>query len=271
MNMKLLVALTGLAFGAGLVSASTLRPSVIVHGVIRDTYGLRLGPGSAIVSAFKGTNELARTTVSVQPARSNYRLEINVSDPLTAAAADLVPGDTVTVRVRIGAVTQPTIGPSAFVAPGNGGTVNMNLILGTDSDGDGLPDAWEQMVIANSSGSVSSLSQVGPGRDLDGDGMPDDQEFLYGSFPFLPGDEVRMNALTQHPNGRLSFTLSPIPGVLYWLESSPSLGAPAWASCPASLTLDGALSTVPVAGGDQPLTFFVQPPAPAHFFRLRAR
>lgn len=269
--MKIKVALIGLLLGIASATATTLRPSIIVYGVIRDSYGLRLSPNSASVSAFLGTNEVARTVISMQPGGANYRLEVNVADPLTAGTNDVVPGSTVFVRVRMGNVIQPTIGTNSFVAPGNGGTVNMNLILGVDSDGDGLPDSWEQMVIANSGGAINNLSQVGSGRDLDGDGMPDNQEFFYGSFAFLPGDQLQMDGLTVHPNGRLSFTLSPIPGIGYSVDMSPSVGTPAWAPCPASLTETGTLSTTPFIGGDQPMTIFLQPAGPSYFYRLRAR
>src|SRR6185369_12457623 len=112
---------------------------------------------------------VARTPIRLQPTGANYRFEVNVSDPLAAARSDVTPGATVAVRVRMGATWQPTIGTNTFVARGDGSTVNRNLILGVDSDNDGLPDDWEWMVIANSGGEVSNLSQVGPGMDLDGD------------------------------------------------------------------------------------------------------
>jgi hypothetical protein len=269
--MKTRIALLGVLLGAGLASAGTLRPSLIVYGVIRDSYGIRLSADSATVSAFLGSNEVARTTIRPQPNGANYRFEVNVSDPLAAGANEVTPGATVTIRVKMGAALQPTIGTNTFVAQGNGAVVNINLILGVDSDGDGLPDNWEWMVIANSGGMISNLSQVGPGKDLDGDGMPDDQEFFYGSFPFLPGDELRMSALTRRDNGRLSFTFTPIPGVSYWVETSPSLTAPAWTAYPVALTEAGELSAREFVGGDQPVTFFMAPAGPADFYRLRSR
>ena len=187
--MRIPFAVFGVLAAAGVASAATLRPSTIVYGAIRDSYGIWLSPDSAMVSAFLGTNEVARTTIRPQLSGANYRFEVNVCDPASASPADVTPGATVALRVRIGLDFQPLIGTNTFVVLGNGETVNRSLILGVDSDGDGLPDAWEWMVIANSGGLISNLSQVGPGRDLDGDGVPDDQEFFNGSFAFLPGDE----------------------------------------------------------------------------------
>lgn len=254
---------------AGSAFASTQRPSMIVHGTIRDSYGLRLPPDSAMIGAFLGTNETARTIIRPQPAGENYRFDVNVSDPLTARLGEITPGATVSIRVRIGTALQPSIGTSTFVAQGNGPGVNINLVLGVDSDGDGLPDDWEWLVIANSGGQVSNLAQVGPGRDLDGDGIPDDQEFWNGTFAFLPDDLMRMESLTRHPNGRLSFRFLPIDGVRYSVESSPGLDPPSWVPSPISLTETGPLSEGTVTGAAQWITLYVEPGTPTRFWRLR--
>jgi hypothetical protein len=242
---------------------------MIVYGVIRDSYGLRLSPDSAMVGAFLGTNETARTTIKPQPAGANYRFEVNVSDPITAGGNEIIPGSAVAIRARIGSVLQASIGNNTFTAQGNGSTVNINLILGVDSDGDGLPDDWERLMIANSGGQVSSLAQVGPGQDLDRDGVPDDQEFWNGTFAFLPDDLLRIESLTRHVNGRLSFSFQPIQGASYSVEFSAGLHAPAWILCPISLTETGALSPGSVTGGTQSLRLFFEPGSPTRFWRLR--
>jgi len=209
---RLVLLLLGLlcVFGIATAIASTKRPSVIVYGMIRDSFGIRLPQDSAMVGAFLGTNETARTTIRPLLAGANYRFDVNVSDPLTATPKEIKPGDLVSIRVRVGGVLQPTIGNSTFIAQGDGPGVNINLVLGVDSDGDGLPDDWEWLMIANSGGQVTNLSQVGPGHDLDGDGVPDDQEFRNGTFAFLPDDLLRMANLTQAANGRLSFRFLPV-------------------------------------------------------------
>jgi hypothetical protein len=150
--MKTGIALLTVLLGANLASAVTQRPSMLVYGIIRDSYGITLSPDSATVSAFIGTNEVARTAIRPQPNGANYRLEVNVCDPLTAKPQDVKPGATLTIRARYGTVLSPSIGPNTVVAQGDGRAVRLDLILGVDSDGDGLPDDWEWMVIANSGG-----------------------------------------------------------------------------------------------------------------------
>ena len=268
--MKLRVAFLVL-ISAGLVSAATLRPSMIVYGVIRDSYGLRLPPDSALVGAFLGTNEVARTAIKQQPLGANYRFDVNVSDPQTAGTNDVTPGAPVAIRVRMGAVLRPSIGNYTFIAQGNGGTANINLGLGIDSDGDGLPDDWELLMIANSGGQISNLSQIGPGHDLDRDGVPDDQEFWNGTFAFLPDDLLRMNDLARHANGRLSFRFLPVQGVNYSVEFTTTLEAPTWTLCPISTTETGPLVAGFVTGGNQWITLFVDPGSPTRFWRLRTQ
>lgn len=269
--MKTRVAIIAGLLGAGLAFAATHRPSMIVYGVIRDSYGLRLSPDGAMVSAFLGTNEVARTPTRIQPAGANYRFDVNVTDPLTAGPTDVTPGATLTIRPRMGAVLPPTIGTNTFVARGDGSSVKINLVIGVDSDHDGLPDDWERMVIANSGGAISDLSQVGPGRDLDGDGVPDDQEFWNGTFPFLPDDLLRIGALVVRANGRLSFSFTSIDGAIYAVESTPTLEAPEWNETPVSLTETGPLSWFEFTGNGQVVTIYFAPAGPTHFYRLRAR
>lgn len=269
--MKTRVAIIAGLLSAGLSFSATQRPSMIVHGVIRDSYGLRLGPDAAMVSAYFGTNEVARTATKTQPAGANYRLDVNVVDPLTAGPQDLTPGATVAIRVRVGAVLPPTIGTNTFTAQGDGSSVNINLTIGVDSDQDGLPDDWERMVIANSGGAISDLSQVGPGRDLDGDGVPDDVEFLNGTFAFLPDDLLRIRALAVMPDGRLSFSFTSVDGAIYSVDSKPTLETPEWTATPVSLTETGPINLAEFTGNGQVITIYFAPAGPTHFYRLKAR
>lgn len=259
----------GIALLAATTWGATLRPSVIVHGQIRDAFGVRLKSG-ADVSCFLGTNEVARSVVGAYPEGENYRLFLDVGDPLTAAPGGVKPGDTVQIRVKMGGAFQPLIGPASFAAPGDGVPRRADFIIGTDSDGDGLPDAWEQMVIANSGGVATNLAGVGPGRDLDGDGMSDDQEFLYGSFAFLPGDALEFDRM-KRGRDRSSFTFLSVAGAVYRVESSPTLGAPSWSSAAVALAENDALSTTEFPGNGNWITFFIAPSGSGAVYRLRVR
>ena len=266
--MKQRLLLTGIMLTAGLAGGSTLRPSVIVHGEIRDPYGILLHSG-AQVSALLGTNEVARTVVGEYPNGLSYRLPLDVHDPITGSPDQVTPNSLVTIQVKQGATDQPLIGSSTFPAPGNGASVRANFILGEDTDQDGLPDAWENVVIANSGGAAATLSDVGPGKDVDGDGMNDDQEFWYGSFAFLPGDELRVDDL-DITNGRYALTLLTVVGAVYTVESTTDLALPAWGPCSISMTETGSPAPVQFEGNGGFITVYIEPSEDARY-RLTAK
>jgi hypothetical protein len=247
----------------------TMRPALIVHGGGRDALGIPPNSGGQ-GSVYPPPREGARTAVSVYPDGSNFRIDLDVCDPATAGPGQVKPGDTVAVRVAIGGTQQPTIGPCTFAVPGDGAPVNVNLLVGADSDGDGLPDAWEQMVVANSGGAVTNISQVGPGKDLDGDGMKDDQEFWYGSFAFLAGDELRAGDL-QPVGGRLAFRFLTVLNTSYRVETTPTIRTVAWTNCPVALTSSGALAAGEFLGNGDYMTVYMLPSGNPGYYRLKAK
>jgi hypothetical protein len=64
-------------------------------------------------------------------------------------------------------------------------STRIDLTLGVDSDGDGLPDAWEEALIAVLGG---SLADINPNDDSDGDGINNMDEYLAGTYAFDPTD-----------------------------------------------------------------------------------
>jgi hypothetical protein len=80
-----------------------------------------------------------------------------------------------------------------------GGKTLLNLTLGEDSDGDGLPDAWERALISLTGGG-RGLSDITPGQDTDGDGLSNIDEYFAGTYAFDPenGFELKMVGLNQN-------------------------------------------------------------------------
>ena len=62
-----------------------------------------------------------------------------------------------------------------------------------DTDGDGLPDAWEQQYFGNPTNAVASA-------DPDGDGMSNLQEFLTGTNPTNHASAFRITSVTRESN-----------------------------------------------------------------------
>ena len=66
-----------------------------------------------------------------------------------------------------------------------------NFAAGPDTDGDGLPDAWEYA----QAGNLTALSGLG-GHDADGDGQTDLQEYFAGTNPLNSNDVLRIASLS---------------------------------------------------------------------------
>jgi hypothetical protein len=104
-----------------------------------------------------------------------------------------------------------------------------------DSDGDGLPDAWEMAWFG-------TLTRNGAG-DYDGDGMTDLQEYLAGTNPtdrnsFLKIDSVDVGGGA----ARVHFTAA--AGRTYSILYRSNLGGGTWSK----------LADVPVQAGSGPVT-----------------
>jgi hypothetical protein len=95
----------------------------------------------------------------------------------------------------------------------------IDLTLGVDSDGDGLPDAWEQALIAIYGG---NLGGINPNDDLDGDGISNLDEYLAGTYAFDPTDGFRLSIISVQA-GVSALEFLAIRGRNYSLQASPDL------------------------------------------------
>jgi hypothetical protein len=70
---------------------------------------------------------------------------------------------------------------------------------GTDSNADGLPDAWERLYFG--------IIAVNPNADADGDGMSNKEEYLAGTNPTNATDRLRITTFASSPK-RTNVTLT---------------------------------------------------------------
>ncbi len=68
---------------------------------------------------------------------------------------------------------------------------------GTDSDGDGIPDAFELTWTGN-------LTTMGAASDFDNDGISDRDEYWAGTNPIDPADKLQINYFASNNNNSLS-------------------------------------------------------------------
>lgn len=178
-------------------------PHHMFYGIVRDEYGTPIQTDTAEV--FLETSAGVTVSTKIQPNLNpgiNYRLQIPMDAGLTSdlyLPTALRPAMPFKIKVKIGQTTYLPIEMSGdFSKLGQPGQRTLlNLTLGVDSDGDGLPDAWERALIARIGGG-RTLSDINPNQDSDGDGMSNMDEYLAGTYAFDPKDGFTLKIVSFH-------------------------------------------------------------------------
>ncbi len=288
-----------LAFWIGFGLVSALSPSLhafppapfhTLFGMVRDEQGNALRVDGAEIVFYRDGTEVLRTPVTeTSRLDQNYqiRLRMDMQRLGTQSYTNLAnsTGAAFSLGVVLNSIVYYPIEMSQTRAIGlPGERVRIDLTLGVDSDGDGIPDAWEQSqlyaggILPGANGwDLSLLDRDG---DFDGDGIANWHEYIAGTFAADPTDYLALQIiapLTSHV--RLRFF--GIFGKLYSLESSTDLQT--WTA--ASLYLRDPESTdsddvanppAPQASVRAEATGFVDLYAPADpsgrtFYRLKVR
>ncbi len=202
------------------VSAYPPAPFHLFYGMLRDEYGTPISLKGAQVILETSSGVQVRTTINpgVETA-SNYRLEVPMDAGLMAAPYQptaLRPFVPFRIKVRIGNVTYlpiEMVGDYANLGqPGQ--RTRLNLTLGEDSDGDGLPDAWERLINPD-------LTKVKPGEDA-GNGLNYLQTYYAGTYVVDPKNGFALNILG-FTNGTPLLEFLAVNGRTYTLLGSRDL------------------------------------------------
>jgi hypothetical protein len=219
-------------------------PFHTIYGDVRDEQGVLIpATGAAVVMYQGGVQRMREQLTEGNGADFNYqiRMRIDMGRNLTASYSSLVvsTASAYTLSVDIGGVsyqpieitaTPPTVG-------GPASRTRLNLTLGVDSDGDGLPDAWE----------ASQLYQAGylPGEngwdlslldrngDLDKDGLSNITEYIAGTYAGDANSTINLT-IKEKLGENVRLETYTIYGKSYTIESSTDLKA--WAPASFSLT-----------------------------------
>ena len=219
-------------------------PSHLIYGQVRDEYGVPLSITNATI-LFATTNaELVGSSVvpNLEPGvnyRLNLSLDSGVSPDLYKTTA-LQPNVQFRIRVRIGGVNylpMEMVGNYAMVGQPAKST-RIDLTLGVDADGDGLPDAWQQWLMSM----LGEGAKTGPNDDADGDGISNLNEYLAGTYAFDPAEGFRLNLI---PNGDAPPLLEfmAVIGRTYTLQTSSNLQT--WTAIPFNIPADPAARNLP--------------------------
>ena len=252
-------------------------PDHVIFGTVRDERGKALLKGEGVIIAYAGTTELVRSTSNdLGDEGLNYILRIPMDAGRLGSVykpSAVLPASAITFRVIIGTVSNIPIQVSrvAHTVGEPGGRTRLDLTLGVDSDGDGLPDAWERGLIdRDGSGRLRTLADVKPGDDADGDGLTNLHEFLLGTYPLDKLDGVSLSIVSVE-NGRARLRFATIPGRVYTIRSSTELNtwtAQDFALSAAASGLQGSFTGTDITLVD---VWAPLPPGGSAFYRIYAK
>ena len=258
----LLLVLTALFAGTFSINAYALPQAMcIYYGQANDKFGWPYLKDADVIMR-SGTNEVARHHIngSISPG-VNFALYVCLDDgSQNESYSDIAlqPGDPVEIYIQDHEGIQTIIHTNTIPSPEYAGQViTIDVTAGTDSDHDGMSDAWEQEIVnASTNPAISSIEDVKPNDDYDGDGESNWDEYKSGNFAFLDYDYLFIEKQTRLAN-RLQLQLLSVPGKAYTIQSVATLTTNNWQMCTFSTTVDGPLQTGLVEGDGSWLYFYV--------------
>ena len=284
------------AAGAGAAPPAAVTPYTFLGRVMDSTHAAFDANRVCTLSANDAASGklLAKTeTFYRSDSRRNYALKVPVSTEeaggyatqgrlLAVSAVDDIG------RTWSGVVLDPVCGEAA-------GVREVDIVLGSDANGDGIDDALYANLRAQweASDYWEYGAEFDPFRDYDGDGVSTIQEAYAGTNPFDPEDTLRITAFATVPEGASSgglgaaadegesprpFALSfpSVPSRCYSIVTTTNLAEEAWS--PAVFSLDPSAEpavnvlSIPSNSGAGISTVYLlpDPDAPAAFFRVEA-
>jgi hypothetical protein len=196
-------------------------PHHLFYGVVRDEMGNPLTTQSAeiILETASGTQLKTQIIPGLQPG-VNYQLEAPMDAGITAdlyKPTALRPTVAFRVKVRIGqTIYLPIEMKGDYSHMGQPGQrTRLDLTLGEDANGNGLPDAWERALLQAGGGTGA----IRPEDDFDGDGLSNLEEYLAGTYAFDSKDGFSLK-ISRTENQTIQLTFLAIRGRTYSIVGS---------------------------------------------------
>ncbi len=186
---------------------------------------------------------LAKTTTSTSGKTSyNYVLQVPVATEKTAHYACV--GDAVTFEFvdPLGTIYTGLVSAADSKIGNPGDVKRLDVVLATDSDGDGVADEYLESVeyLMEEKGILGPYDAT---ADYDGDGQTNYEEYLAGTNPCDAADSfsVCQMALEDGMEGYVALRIPISPGRAYAVLHSPNLKDGSWAR--ASFTADSSTNS----------------------------
>jgi astacin (peptidase family M12A) len=221
--------------GVALFNAGTIKNTISENSIFSNGGGITLNTGSNNSQAAPTVNSATLSTLSnpngtdvsvsmTGSGSTTFRIEFFATPSGGSQGKFLVGsanlnGGTTNLVVPLTSVVPAGYGLTATATAPNGDTSafsNTQICTTTDSEGDGLPDNWE-----------NAHTLTDPNGDADGDGFTNLQEFLAGTDPRNPNSRLMISSIDRSAgNPRINFT--GLTGKTYRLEYRDDLIAGSW-------------------------------------------
>ena len=201
------------------VQAYPPAPHHLFYGMVRDEFGNPIATGAEIIFEVSSGVKIKTTVVPFLQPGVNFRLEVPMDSGI---ASDLykptAQRPTVPFRIRVqvnGVIYLPIEMTGNLLGMGQPGQrTRLNLTLGRDTNGDGLPDAWQRL-------SNADINKIKP-NEVAANGMTYLQNYLAGTYAFDPKDGFTLS-VSRMNGARPVLTFTAITGRTYTLLGSADL------------------------------------------------
>ena len=255
-------------------------PYYVLHGHVRDQTGQLLKVEGATLLLLKDSEVIDRAPIySNLRIEQNYELKIRIDSAKGATRiynrAALESGGQFSLAVEMGGDRYYPIEVSGSLSAGTGGErVRLDLNLGEDSDGDSLPDIWEQWQLfqagyfPDSSGEWP-IDLIDRDGDFDSDGSSNWLEYIAGTFAGDATESLDLK-IVRRTATRVDFEFFAITGKTYTILRSTDLKS--WQGVPFSTGESGEAKNSHTATGVGVQPASCTPGSPRReFYRLLVR
>ena len=204
-------------------------PYYTLYGMVRDQVGQTLTAEGATLILLKGSEEIGRTPISNLHLDQNYELNIRIDanrsgTTIYTEKALAAQGQFSLVVEMNGSLFYPIEVAGNLTAGKGGERVRLDLNLGEDADGDGLPDIWEQWQLYQAGYYPDGngdwpLHLIDRNGDLDGDGLSNWLEYVAGTFAGDATEKFGLEIKEKTDTG-VRFEFYAITGKTYTIERS---------------------------------------------------
>jgi len=256
-------------------------PHYTLYGMVRNQVGQSLDVDGAVLILLKNGVEVGRTPVTTPVVDQNYelRVRIDVARPATDlySTGAIEAGGFFSLVVEMNGKFFYPIEVSGDLTAGIGGErAQLDLTLGADLDGDGLPDAWEEWQLYQAGMYPNDdygwpIDLITRDGDYDGDGASNYFEYVAGTFAGDATERFSL-AIKEKTASQVRFEFYSITGKVYTIERSFTLTGDDWERVALTIGAPGVGSEVYQADAVGIRSAFVIPdPDDKAFYRLTVR